>query len=181
MSCVDCRLFLLLVVTSHIAIADPGLLYRWTDSEGRAHFTDHPPPAHAETAEALVVPSYAEPTLAPVDDPNSIINQSKRMEASRKDRERERTERRERDREYALRERELAAREQALRDPPAGSTPVYAYPRPVHPQPPGRPGAPWTGHRPSPPSLWPPEHPAYQPPRPPPARPAPSGRVPPQR
>ncbi len=181
MSCVDCRLFLLLVVTSHIAIADPGLLYRWTDSEGRAHFTDRPPPAHAETAEALVVPSYAEPTLAPVDDPNSIINQSKRMEASRKDRERERTERRERDREYALRERELAAREQALRDPPAGSTPVYAYPRPVHPQPPGRPGAPWTGHRPSPPSLWPPEHPAYQPPRPPPARPAPSGRVPPRR
>ena len=42
MPCANCRLFLLLVVTSPIAIADSGLLYRWTDGEGRAHFYRSP-------------------------------------------------------------------------------------------------------------------------------------------
>ncbi len=177
MSCMNWQLGLLLAVASHIAFADPQPLYRWTDSEGSVHFTDQPPPGHAKAAEALVVPSYTAPALAPADDPYSILNQSKRMEAARKDLERERRERRERDREYALRQRELEAREQALRAPPTDSAPVYAYPRPVHPRPPGRPGAGWPDHRPTPPTLWPPEHPAYRPPRPPLLRPAPSAGV----
>lgn len=178
MSCMNCRLGLLLVAASHIAFADPQPLYRWTDSEGRVHFTDHPPPGDAEVAEALVVPSYASPALAPADDPYSILNQSKRMEASRKHVERERRERRERDREYALRQRELEIREQALRASPASGAPVYAYPRPVRPHPPGPPGARWPDQRPSLPTLWPPEHPAYRPPHPLPARVTPGGRVP---
>ena len=171
MPCWCYRLFLLLVVTSHIAIADPGLLYRWTDGEGRAH---RPPAPARRNRQALVVPSYAEPTLAPVDDlfdhqpvqTHGSVVKTWNVNVP---------ERRELDRgiwlrgvnwrpvsvaRFARRQytrvRPIPRRSSATTRPPRAPWTDTAHPRQV------------CGARTS----------AYQPPRPPPARPAPTGRVP---
>jgi hypothetical protein len=136
-------------------------------------------------AEQLRVPSYAEPERPADEDPYSILNQLKRLEASRRELLRERWERQQRDREYHLRRRELEAQEQAAARPPAGGAIVYGWPRTFPPRPPfhhpDRPGH--APHPANPRSLWEPDHPVYRPPGPPPARHAPgsSGRVDPGR
>lgn len=168
----------LLVVLLAIGLVPPAhadSLFRWTDSEGRLHFGDRPPPADAGHVEELNMPTFTAPSLPADEDPYSILNQLGRLEASRRDLERERRERAREDREYHLRKRELEARERVPDSWSDGR--VYAYPRPVYPRHPihrpGHPGRP--GHLPARPELqpprrlpglWEPDHPAYRP-RPP--------------
>jgi hypothetical protein len=134
-----------LLAVGHLPQADAGSLFRWTDSEGRMHFGDRPPPAEVEHVEELNMPSFAAPSRPADQDPYSILNQLGRLEANRQILERERRERAWQEREYYLRQRELEALEQAADRPANG--PVYGYPRPVYPSHPiHRPRQP--GHRP---------------------------------
>ncbi len=164
----------LLLGAASCAAAQSGTerFYRWIDDQGRLHLSDKPPPAGADRAEEMRVPRYAEPEQPADQDPYSILNQLKRLEASRREMLRQRWEREQRDREYDLRRRELEARERAAAAPPAG-TAIYAFPRRLPPHPrfhhPGRPS-----HQPQrakPRSLWEPDHPVYRPPRQPPHQP----------
>lgn len=183
--------FLLLTVllaTGPVTQAYANSLFSWTDSEGRQHFGDRPPPAGVGHVEELSMPTFAAPSQPADQDPYSILNQLGRLEANRRDLERERRERAWQEQEYSLRRRELDAREQAAESPSGGSS--WGYLRPIYPRPPiHRPGHP--GHRPGrpelqpprrPPGLWEPDHPAYRPrpplvwPRPPVATPYTPGR-----
>jgi len=158
-----CRhLWLLLVLlAAHASSAQAESVYRWTDSEGRLHYGDRPPPSDAEQAEQLRMPSFAPPSPPVEEDPYSILNQVERLETSRRNLVRERREKQREDREYKLRMRELEARRAASQYPVVG--PRYAVPGPVYPVPPvHRPGLP--GYRPRPPGIWEPDHPAYRPP-----------------
>jgi glutaredoxin len=47
------------------AAAQAGQLYRWTDQEGRVHYTDQPPPKTAKTAEAKKLGDRAPDADAP--------------------------------------------------------------------------------------------------------------------
>jgi len=173
-----------LLAVGHLPQAGATSLFRWTDSEGRMHFGDRPPPAEVEHVEELSMPSFAAPSRPADQDPYSILNQLGRLEANRQILERERRERAWQEREYYLRKRELEALEQSSDQSARG--PVYGYPRPVYPSHPiHRPGLP--GHRPGRPvqrapsridRWYEPDHPAYGPrvrPHPPSAAPLPPG------
>jgi len=165
-------LLVMLLTVGLVTQAYANSLFRWTDSEGRLHFGDRPPPVDAGNVEELSMPTFAAPSLPAEQDPYSILNQLGRLEANRRDLERERQERAWQRQEYYLRKRELEARERAA-EAPSGD-PVFRYLRPVYPRHPiHRPGRP--GHRPGrpelqpprrPPGFWEPDHPAYRP-RPP--------------
>lgn len=160
-----------LLAIGQLPQADAGSLFRWTDSEGRMHFGDRPPPGDVGQVDELDMPVFAAPGLPADEDPYSILNQLGRLEANRQNLERERRERAWQEREYYLRKRELEALEQAADRSASG--PVYGYSRPFYPgRPIHRPGRP--GHRPG----WPdqrapsridrwyqPDHPAYRAPR----------------
>ena len=165
---------MVLVAVGQLPQAHANTLFRWTDSEGRIHFGDRPPPADVEQVEELSVPSFAAPSLPADEDPYSILNQLGRLQAYRQNLERERRERARQEREYYLRKRELEAREQAAESSAGG--PVYGYLRPVYPRRPiHRPGGP--GYRPGRPGPWEPVHPAYRPhPYPPAVMPRPLDR-----
>jgi hypothetical protein len=141
-------------------------LYRWTDADGRVHFSDRPPAAEATTGvERLPTPRFADPGIPPGH--YSVTEQWERLQAERLVREREQWERNREARELSLREREVAAAERAaeeLSTPSTVSGAVWVGPR-----------RPWHGYRPGRPpphnGLWKPDHPAYRPL--PPARPHP--------
>jgi len=153
--------------------AQAGALYRWTDSEGRMHFGDRPPPANAGDVEQLDMPAFSGPERPADEDPYSILNQLGRLQESRELQERARLERAWADREYYLRQRELDLREQEAAASEPGSISGYVAPRYYPWRPNHRPGRP--GHHPGrpghrPPNRLPgfggPDHPAYRP-RPP--------------
>lgn len=157
-------LFFLLagLLTSHLASAAD--LFRWTDAEGRVHFSDRPPvTGSVEDVEQLPRPQFEDPGIP--EGRYSVTEQWQRMQAERLAREREQSERSRQARELALREREVAASERAVENTSAtGSvaSPVWVVPgRPHRPvRPPHRPGV-------SPPpnyGLWKPDHPAFRPP-----------------
>ena len=140
-------------------------LYRWTDEQGRVHFSDRAPDGSvAGEVEALPTPQFADPGTTP--DRYSVLQQWQRLSAERQAQQRARQENRYRSRELALRQREVAAAERAAEQPGA-STGVWGpvwYTPPIH-----RPGHP-PGHRPGKrpsqlPShgLWKRDHPAYRP------------------
>jgi len=162
-----------------MAPAGAEVVYRWVDDEGRPHLSDQPPPADARQAEQLPTPAFTEPAVRADEDPYSILNQLKRLEDSRRQTERERMLRRQLEREYELRRRALDAR----RDDEAGDDGVRGFVVPFFHRPPHH--RPPPGHHPGPPTLWPPDHPAFRPPmRPRPPRPHPrpgGGRVDPGR
>ena len=164
---------LLLVTLAAPAVVTSEALYRWVDDEGQLHLSDHPPPAADEQAERLPLPAYASPEQPPDAAPYSILNQLRRLEASREPLARERLEAQRQQQEYQWRRRQLEALENPPQ-PPAGVT-VLAYPRPAHrpvhrPYPPPH-GLPHPQHPPTTRSLWQPDHPAYRPTGP--ARPMP--------
>ena len=147
-------------------------LYRWTDSEGRVHFGDRPPPADFRDLEELGMPRFASPEQPPDQDPYSIMNQLGRLQENRREAERERRESAWLEREYLLRQRELEAQERAAESAQSSGGSGFLWP--VYPRVPGH----WPGHRPGRPGhlpsrrpgLWPhPDHPAYRPPHRPPA------------
>jgi hypothetical protein len=148
----------LAALTAPAAVADS--LYRWFDERGQAHFSDQPPVQSAERAERLPRPSYAVPERPADEAPYSILNQLRRLEASRERLARERREQQQRDREFLLRQRELEALERPPPAPAVGA--VLAYPRPHHRPPPAY-GPSWPTPPQRPPSLWQPDHPAYRP------------------
>lgn len=169
---------MVVVVLGCSPAANADTLYRWVDEQGRLHLSDQPPADDPQSADELAMPSYATPERPAEEDPYSILNQLKRLEESGRRLTRERWEKQQRERELYLRQRELEARERAQQ--PADRTSVYLYPRPRYALPPARrPG--WHGHRPRPPSLWEPDHPAYRPYPPPrpisPHRPEGGGRI----
>jgi glutaredoxin len=45
------KAFAMIILLTLCAGAQAGQLYRWTDEEGRVHYTDQPPPKNAKTAE----------------------------------------------------------------------------------------------------------------------------------
>jgi glutaredoxin len=45
------KAFPMIILLTLCAGAQAGQLYRWTDEEGRVHYTDQPPPKNAKTAE----------------------------------------------------------------------------------------------------------------------------------
>ncbi|MGB5775567.1 MAG: DUF4124 domain-containing protein, partial [Sedimenticolaceae bacterium] len=65
-------------------------LYRWVDGAGQLHFSDMPPPDDATQAEELRTPAFTPPQMSPADDPYSILNQVRRLEAQREQLARER-------------------------------------------------------------------------------------------
>jgi len=153
-----------------LAFSHPGTaaeLYRWTDADGRVHFSDRPPPAAEVPAEVerLPTPRFADPGIPPGH--YSVTEQWQRLQAERLIRQREQWERNREARELTLREREVAAAERAAEElaaPSNVSGAVWVGPR-----------RPWYGHRPGRPQphtgLWKPDHPAFRPP--PPVRPHP--------
>jgi hypothetical protein len=169
-------LILLSSLTS-LAVSAAEQLYRWTDEQGRTHFSDRAPPSDAaETVEALATPTYSDPGIP--SDQYSVVEQWRRLSAERQAEKAARQEREDRRREYALRQREIAAAEQAAAQITAVPTyggPVWVAPpryRPGH-----RPGH-HPGNRPLKPQvhrpaygLWKPEHPAFSP------RPGYGGRI----
>ena len=92
------------------------------DSEGRLYLGDRPPPGDVQQAEQLRMPSYAAPSQSAEEDPYSILNQLKRLEAYRQNLARERQEKERAEREYYLRKRELEARREA--PPPPVAVPL---------------------------------------------------------
>ena len=83
-------------------------LYKWTDAEGRVHFTDRKPAA-AASVETLKVPRAQPPTegggvAAPVQDSRSVLERQKRMAEILAE------EREQRDAVQVRKEKELAAR-----------------------------------------------------------------------
>ena len=140
-------------------------LYRWVDGAGQLHFSDTPPPEDATRAEELRTPAFTPPSMTPAEDPYSILNQVRRLEAQREQLARERLARQELQQQYELRRRELEGYPQAVDNIRVWGS-VYAYPRPPFAGHPGhRPDRP--GHRPGAPSLWQPDHPAFRPYAPP--------------
>jgi hypothetical protein len=137
-------------------------LYRWTDADGRVHFSDQaPPPATPALVERLPLPQYVDPGVPAGH--YSVTQQWRRLYEERLAREQERRERRREVQELALRKREVEAAERAADSaaaPPPLTTPVWIAPRPHRPW--HRPGKPL---RPAPDTgLWKPDHPAYRPP-----------------
>ena len=107
------------------------------------------------------MPSFAPLVTPPEQDPYSILNQTKRLQAQREALERTRRERRDKEREHRLRQREIELREQAQQMPSAPPVVVYQKrhhrPLPVHPPR-------WPEYRRPNPGLWPPpDHPAFRP------------------
>lgn len=145
-------------------------LYRWVDEEGGVHFSDQPPAAGTRRtqSQSLRRPDYAEPIRAPEQDPYSILNQAKRLEAQRRQREDERRKRKKQQREFQLEKRRLEV-ERERANQPLRSAPVLVYPR-HHRRPPIMPY-----HRPGPPSLFDKDHPAFRPGPPRPNRSRPRG------
>jgi hypothetical protein len=150
--------------------ASGGELYRWTDAEGRVHFSDRAPASEVPAeVERLPTPRFADPGIPPGH--FSVTEQWERLQAERLVRQREQWARNREARELTLREREVAAAERAAEqfsEPSTVSGAVWVAPRrPWHRHRPGhRPGrpVPYSG-------LWKPDHPAYRPP--PPTRPHP--------
>ncbi len=148
-----------LLLTGSVAAGANGL-YRWLDEQGQPHFSDRPP-TDGQAAEQLRRPSFAPPRVSPDQDPYSILNQAKRLEARREAIELARRERLASEREYRLRQRQIELQQQAMRTPPATS-PAVVYRQPRHrPLPAHR--RHWHGYRRPNYGLWKPDHPAYRP------------------
>lgn len=144
-------------------------LYRWTDEQGRVHFSDRLPAGKLEAkVETLPTPQFAAPDVPP--DRYSVVQQWQRFSAERQAQKQARQEKKDREREFALRQREVAAAERAAEQAAApsdvGGTVWLAPPyyrggrwpghRPGHR--PGKPASPLPSH-----GLWKRDHPAYRP------------------
>ena len=56
-------IFLFLLGAMLVAVAAQAQIYKWTDSQGRVHFSDHPPEqGHAETVK-IHIPSFGGPAV----------------------------------------------------------------------------------------------------------------------
>jgi hypothetical protein len=154
-------------LSAHTSLAEQ--LYRWTDEQGRVHFSDRAPEGSvAGEVEALPTPQFADPDTTP--DTYSVMQQWQRLSAERQAQERARQEQKYRSRELALRQREVAAVERAAEQPVTRTGvwgPVWPVP-PIHR--PGHPPGQGPGHRPGKPptqlpsqGLWKRDHPAYRP------------------
>ena len=134
-------------------------LYRWTDTDGRVHFSDRAPVGEPlDRVERLPAPQFADPGIP--SGHYSVTEQWQRLQQERLARQRQQWERAREARELALREREVAASERAADNVSAtrsvGSVGWGVPVRPRHPHRPVRP----TPHS----GIWKPDHPAYRPP-----------------
>lgn len=151
-----------LMALAHLALPTTAdQFYRWTDAEGRVHFSDRPPTAAPDTTvEKRTLPRFAEPATSPGE--YSVLQQWQRLSEERRAQAQARREREDRAREYSLRQREVAAAERAAEQAaaqPAYTGPVWLAPprfRPGH-----RPGR-WPTQLPAT-GLWKRDHPAYRP------------------
>ena len=71
-------LLLTLLATAELGA---GELYRWVDDQGQVHFGDRPPSNPAVPVQVQPLPA---PAPQPADDPYSVMNQVRRLEAERK-------------------------------------------------------------------------------------------------
>jgi len=73
-----------------VSVEKTSEVYRWKDANGKAHFSDAPPPEEyqADRIELEALPEK------PANDEYSIVNQAKRLEDNRKEREKVRDEKR---------------------------------------------------------------------------------------
>lgn len=99
-----------MLVAMLLPVAATAELYKWTDAEGRVHFTDRRPAA-AASVETLKVPRPQAPTdgggvTAPAQDARSVLQRQKRMGEILAE------EREEREAAQSRKEKELAARRQ---------------------------------------------------------------------
>ena len=145
-------------------------IYQWTNQNGEVQFSDRRPANGSAPHKVISVPETATPAPADGNDPYSVENQARRMEADRKQREESRL-RAERERwearQLAIEERKRlaeleAAEARAQWEKEGGSRPIYGgYGYPIRRRP--RCCRPGGGHRPG----WPvhPIHPVAPSPR----------------
>ncbi|MBK1725097.1 DUF4124 domain-containing protein [Thiocystis violacea] len=173
-----CRLSVV-ALALHLSVAGAEPLYRWTDDQGEVHYSDRVPNRPHRSVD-VETPSRADQGVSQTtENPYSVMNQTRVMEAERLQREQAR---RLADMERVERQRQLleleAARVQAHEDARRASTwPdfVQPIPRPPRPDPP-RPAQP--PEPPAQPPARPPVRPSLRPRPQPPARPPAQPKVP---